>query len=158
MIEIVGAAPAFARLLRSTLASYPAWYVNAARISKVVVTSHPDVRSQLASYQHDSRILYVYPGIGSVLQKAIGHELAHGIDDNFGAPHYFSSSGVWLALHRGRAHFDSAKYAHEALEYFADMFVKFCLLGPTKLSTTHPAEVQFFTHAVIPLLQKEFPS
>jgi len=114
------------------------------------------VKSQLAMYEHGSRILWIWPGLGSVLQKAIGHELAHGVDDNFGHPHYFTSVPEWRQIHRNQSHFDLPKYRDEPLEYFADMVTKLFLLGPARLNITNPAEVRFITTWVFPTLQKEF--
>lgn len=138
------------------LEAFPDWYVKAARLSRVEVTNRPDVRAQVAMYEHGSRCLYVYPGVGDLLLKAIGHELAHGADDNFGNPHWFSSTPEWAAIHAAQPYFDIEKYRDEPLEYFADMFVKLWLLGSEKLSTTNPQEVTFLTTWVIPTLQQEF--
>ena len=156
MIPIEGASPVFEKLIRGVLARYPAWFVNAARIAKIVISTRPEVKAQIAQYHHESRILYVWPGIGDLLQKALGHELAHGCDDNFGSPHYFTSTPEWLRIHRDQAYFDLPKYAAEPLEYFADVFTKLFMLGSRKLSVTQPNEVTFLTTFVIPLLQKEF--
>ena len=93
--------------------------------------------------------------MGDVLLKAIGHELAHALDDNFGAPHYFSSRVDWERIHRNQSYFDIPKYAEEPLEYFADMVVKYMMLGPTKLSTTNPDEVAYIEN-VFAALHKEF--
>jgi len=156
MIKIEGALPAFERLIRGALAKYPDWFVNAARVAKIVVSNRPEVKAQIAQMEHGTRILYVWPGVGDLLQKAIGHELAHGCDDNFGSPHYFTSTPEWIRIHRNQACFDLPKYREEPLEYFADMVTKLFLLGPTKLATTNPDEVKFITTFTWPLLMKEF--
>ena len=157
-MNIVGASPAFERQIRSAIERYPSWFVKAARLARVIVSSREDVKNQIAMYEHGTRDLYVYPGIGGLLQKAIGHELAHAVDDNFGLPHFFTSTPEWQLIHRNQSHFDIPKYRDEALEYFADCVTKLFMLGSTKLSMTNPAEVTFITTWVFPTLQKEFGS
>ena len=156
MIPIEGASPTFERLIRSALAAYPSWYLNAARISKIVISTRPEVKAQIAQYTHETRVMYVWPGIGAMLQKAIGHELAHGCDDNFESPHYFTSTPEWVRIHREQAYFDIPKYREEPLEYFADVFTKLFMIGAPKLAITQPNEVTYLTTFVIPILQKEF--
>ena len=156
MIPIEGATVVFERLIRAALDRYPKWYVNAARVAKIVISNSPDVKANIAQMEHGSRILYVWPGIGDLLQKALGHELAHGCDDNFGSPHYFSSTPEWIRIHREQAYFDIDKYRDEPLEYLADMCTKLFLLGPQKLSITNPNEVTFISTWMFPTLMKEF--
>lgn len=156
MIPIHGAPLTTERLIRAAVDRYPTWYVKAARVSKIVMSNRPDVREQIAMYEHGSRNLYVCPTVGDLLQKAMGHELAHGVDDNFGSPHYFTSTPEWRHIHQLQGYFDIPKYRDEALEYFADMVTKLFLVGPTKLAITNPLEVQFITSWVFPTLQKEF--
>lgn len=153
---IVGGLPAFQRALRSAVEKYPPWFVRAARIKRYIVSSRPDVQQQIAMYEHGTRDLYVYPGVGSLLQKAIGHELGHAVDDNFGLPHFFTSTPEWQKIHAEQPHFDIDKYRDEPLEYFADCVTKVFMLGPDKLRTTNPKEVTFITSWVLPTLQKEF--
>ena len=155
-IPILGGTASYKKAIRAAFAKYPGWYVRAARVSKVEVTRDPEVREQVAVYEHDTRILHIYDGVGSLLQKAIGHELAHGCDDNFGCPHYFTATAEWNRIHREQPHFDIAKYRDEPLEYFADMVTKMFLVGPDKLRITNGREVTFILGWVFPLLQKEF--
>jgi hypothetical protein len=154
--EVIGGTPVFERLIRSAIEKYPSWCVNAARISRVIVSNRPDIKSQIAMFEHGTRDLYVWPGVGDLLQKAIGHELGHAIDDNFGHPHFFTSTAEWLKIHAAQSYFDIDKYRDEPLEYFADCFTKLFLLGPQKFATTNPMETKFITSWVIPTLQKEF--
>lgn len=156
MIPIKGATLKFERAIRDALSKYPEWFVRAARIDHIEVSNAPDVKAQIAVYEHGSRKLSVWPGVGSMLQKALGHELFHAVDDNFNNPHFFTSTPEWKKIHADAGHFDIGKYATEALEYFADMGTKLFLLGPAKLRTTNPMEVQFITSWVIPTLQKAF--
>lgn len=155
-VPVNGAAPAFARAIRQAMDRYPDFYVRGARLSQVLVTPREDVKQQIAMYEHGTRNLYVYPGVGSMLQKAMGHELAHACDDNFGFPHFFSSTPEWLKIHADATYFDIDKYRDEPLEYFADMLTKWFLLGPQKLATTNPNEVTFMSTFVLPALQKTF--
>lgn len=157
-VRITGADAAFERAIRSVLQQFPSWFVRAARVDHIEVTSRPEVRQQVAMMEHGSRTLYVSPGAGAILTKALGHELAHGIDDNFGNPHWFTSTPEWTRIHRNQPYFDIDKYREEPLEYFADCFTKYFLLGEEKLKITNPDEVRFITTWVIPTLQKEFGS
>ncbi len=153
---IVGGSAVFQRAIRTAIGKYPPWYVRASRLSRVVVSTREDVKEQIAMYEHGSRDLFVWPGIGDLLQKAIGHELAHAVDDNFEKDHFFTSTPEWQRIHRNQSHFDIPKYRDEPLEYFADMVTKLFLLGPARLNTTNPAEVTFILSWVWPVLQKEF--
>ena len=153
---VVGGTPTLQHLVRVAVSRYPTWFVKAARISRYILTNRADVRDQIAMYEHGTRDLYVFVGIGDVLQKAIGHELAHGIDDNFGSPHFFTSTPEWKAIHTEQPYFDIPKYGEEPLEYFADCMTKLFLLGPAKMRTTQPKEVTFITTYVIPVLQEQF--
>ena len=156
-IQITGnVTPTFERLIRNCLDKFPTWFVKAARISKIEVKNTPEIRAQVAMYEHGTRNLYVCPGVGDLLQKAIGHELAHACDDIFEMPHFFSAVPQWQLIHRNQMHFDIPKYQEQPLEYFADMVVKLFMLGPQKLSTTNPQEVMFINSWVFPLLQKHF--
>lgn len=155
-IKIEGGTATMQRLVRGAFARYPSWYVDAARVAKVVITDRPDVKQQIAMYEHGTRVLYVTPGVGDILTKAIGHELAHGVDDIFGEHHFFTANPEWVKIHRNQSYFDIPKYRDEPLEYLADMMVKLFMLGPQKLSTTNPDEVRFITAVVFPTIQKEF--
>jgi len=135
---------------------YPRWVHNAARISHIEVTRDQSVRSQIAHYEHGSRKLRVFEGIGrQLLNRAIGHELVHGLDDNYGSPHFFSATDEWRQIHRDQGHFDIQKYADEPLEYFADMFQKYLAFGHEKLALTHPAEAMFFAGYVEPVVRQQ---
>jgi len=155
-LEFDGGSASLRTAIRTAILRYPSWFARGARLSKVIVTDRPDVRDQVAMYEHGTRHLYVSPDVGTLLQKAIGHELAHGCDDNFGRPHFFTSTPEWQRIHRAQPHFDIPKYRDEPLEYFADMVTKIFLLGPERLKTTNPAEVTFITTWVFPTLMKEF--
>lgn len=155
-IEVIGGTTTFQRLVRGAIEKYPAWFVRSARISKVIITNRPDIREQIAAYEHGVRTLSVWPGVGDMLQKAIGHELAHAVDDNFDQPHFFTSTPEWQKIHKQASSFDLPKYEAEPLEYFADIVTKLFLLGPQRLQTTNPRETTFVTSWVFPLLQKEF--
>lgn len=155
-IPIVGAPAALGAKIRVALSRYPSWFVRGARVRKIIVSNREDVKQQLAMMEHGTRDLYVWTDIGDILQKALGHELAHGCDDIFDRKHYFTSTPEWARIHRDQSHFDIPKYREEPLEYFADMVTKLFLLGPARLSMTNPAEVKFITSWVFPVLQKEF--
>lgn len=155
-VPILGGSSALQARIRSAITRYPPWFVRAARLARVIISDREDVKAQVAMYEHGTRDLYVWTGIGDLLQKAIGHELAHAVDDIFDNPHYFTSVPEWQRIHRNQAYFDIPKYRDEPLEYFADMFTKLFLLGPERLRTTNPAEVTFITTWVIPTLMKEF--
>lgn len=158
--DVRGGSPTFQRLVRGALDKYPSWLVRAARLSHVEVTNRADVRAQIAMYEHGSRVLYVWPGVGEMLLKAVGHELWHGADDRTGLsenhPHFFSMQPAWTLIHRDQPFFDIEKYEREPLEYFADQGVKLLLLGAPKLMTTNGREVNFFTSWVVPMLEQEF--
>lgn len=154
---IIGGTPEFQRAIRTAVRKYPDWFVRSARLSRIIISTREDVKQQIAMYEHGTRDFYVWPGVGDLLQKAVGHELAHACDDNFGKPHFFTSTPEWQRIHRNQSHFDIPKYRDEPLEYFADMVTKLFLLGPARLSTTNPAEVTFITSWVFPTLRKEFP-
>lgn len=154
--EIVGGTAEYERRLRDCFARFPSWYVKAARVRQVIVSTREDVKEQIAMFEHGTRNLYVYPGIGALLLKAVGHELAHGCDDIFEEPHFFTATPEWQRIHKNQSHFDIPKYGEEPLEYFADMMVKLFFLGPEKLKTTNPDEVRFIVSWVLPTLQKEF--
>lgn len=154
MIPISGAHPKFERAIRAALAKFPSWFVSAAHLSKITISGAPEVREQVAMYRHGTRDLLISPGVGDVLTKAIGHELAHACDDREGMPHYFTGTAEWQKIHRNQSHFDIPKYAAEGLEYFADCVVKLLMLGPAKFQTTHPEEVAFITTWVFPELKE----
>lgn len=154
-ISIDGATVVYEKRIRTILDALPAWYVRAANLARVVVTNRPDVRQQVAMFEHGSRILWITPGVGDMLRKAIAHECAHGIDDNEGQHHRFSSTDEWKRIHANQSHFEIQKYEDEPLEYFADMVAKVMLLGAEKMRTTNPDEVSYVTTWVFPTLQKE---
>lgn len=153
MVKIAGANQDVERKIRIALNFYPSWYIAAARIKKVELTSNPEVKAQIAMYEHGSRILYMSREVGDLILKAVGHELAHACDDIFGDKHYFSSMANWSMIHRNQGFFDIQKYRDEPLEYFADMMVKYFLLGEERLFTTNPNEVNFIRNVVFPALQ-----
>jgi hypothetical protein len=154
---VIGAPPAYEKRLRQALRLYPRWLVKAARLSRIILDSSPEVQQMVASYRHEDRSLHVYPGLGNtMLTKAMGHEMWHGADDNFGSPHFFSSNDVWGQIHRDQAYFDIPKYRDEPLEYFADIGVKFTLLGREKLNITAAREANFFENVVMPQLIEAF--
>jgi hypothetical protein len=155
-IPIEGGSSQLQSAIRAAVSRYPSWLVRAARLTKFVITDRPDVKAQVAMFEHGSRNLYVWPGIGDLLQKAVGHELAHACDDVFDMPHYFTSVAEWQRIHRNQQHFDIPKYRDEPLEYFADCVTKLFLLGPARMSTTQPDEARFILSWVFPVLQKEF--
>lgn len=157
MIPINSAAAGYERAIREVLESLPRWYVRAARVSRIEVSSAPEVRDQIAMYEHGSRRMRITPGVGkALLRRAISHELGHGCDDYLEQPHYFSGSDAWIKIHRIQSFFDHPKYAEQALEYFADMLSKVITQDVSRLAATNPYEVRFFTEWVIPTLQKEF--
>jgi hypothetical protein len=155
-IPIQGATPEYERAIRRCIATFPPWFVSAARVSKIIITSRPEIREQIAQYEHGSRHLYIYPGIGSMLLKAVGHELSHGVDDNFESSHFFTSSETWKHIHRNQGAFDIPKYELEPLEYFADMVTKLHLMGIDKMRTTNPDEMSYLTSYVFPTLKSAF--
>ena len=154
-VEVVGGTAAMQKRIREAVARYPSWFVKAARVARFEVSDAPEVRDQIAVYQHGTRIVYVWSKIGALLQRAIGHELAHAIDDNFDQLHAFSNVSDWVQIHKNQSNFDLPKYGEIPLEYFADMVTKYFMYGPQKLSTTHPMEVVFINN-VFSILQEEF--
>lgn len=155
-IPIIGGSLPAERNVRQCLGRYPTWFVRAARVSRIIFSNAPEVRDQIAMFEHGTRDLYMWQGVGVLMQKALGHELFHAVDDNFGADHFFTSTPEWIRIHREQSHFDIPKYGEQPLEYFADMGTKCFLLGPDKLRTTNPNEVTYITSFVFPTLQKEF--
>jgi len=155
-VPVVGGTAALQRAVRGVLNSYPAWLLRAARLSRVTISSSPEVRAQVAVYNHGSREMDVSADVGGLMRKAVGHELAHAIDDNFGHPHHFTSTPEWRRIHREQPFFDLPKYRDEPLEYFADMMVKFLMMGGAKLRHTNPKELAFITSWVVPSLLAEF--
>ena len=155
-VSIVGATAAFERNVRGILASLPVWFVRAARLSRVEVTGDPKVREMIAVYDHEQRRLRVTPSVGAMLKKAVYHELWHGVDDNFGHPHVFSSMDEWIRLHRNQPYFDIPKYREQPLEYLADCGAKLFLMGRERLSVTHPHEVGFIEQVAFPPLMEAF--
>ena len=155
MIEVVGGNAALQKRIREAVARFPAWFVRAARVTRFEVSDSPEVRDQIAVYQHGSRVIYVWSKVGGLLQRAVGHEMGHAIDDNFDQPHAFSSQADWIQIHKNQSNFDLPKYAEIPLEYFADMVTKYFMYGPQKLSTTNPQEVVFISN-VFSILQEEF--
>lgn len=157
MIPLTGADVELGRLVWKMLETFPRWFVKAARVSKIEVTGREEVREMFASYTHGERVLYlsdkIRPGF---LRRALAHELAHGCDDYRDNPHYFSSSFEWERIHQKQSFFDHPKYKAEALEYFADVFAKYLMVGSTRLAMTAPDEVTFFDRWVVPTLTKEF--
>lgn len=154
MIRVVGVSGAYERKIRTALEFYPFWVIQAARVNYIEITNREDVRKQVAMYEHGTRILYIHSKVGDLLLKAIGHELAHACDDIFGMNHYFSTMSKWLIIHRNQGFFDIQKYRDEPLEYFADMMVKFFIIGEQSLFTTNPNEVNFIRNTVLPTLYK----
>lgn len=154
-MAIHGANSTYERRIREALASFPDWYVTFANVSGVFVTNRRDVVQQIAMYEHQGRPLNVSPNVGGMLRKAIGHELAHGIDDSFGHPHAFSTLGTWLEIHRNQTYFDIAKYRDEPAEYFADALVKRMMLGYHSFRIQYPREAQFIDEYVLPLVRSE---
>jgi hypothetical protein len=132
------------------MAWYPKWFAQSARISSIQVTG--SVKDQIAQYETGTRKIYLIPNAGTMLMKAVGHELAHGADDNFGNLHYFSSNSMWTVIHKNGRHFDLPKYADEQSEYFADMLVKCLMFGVDRIAMTQPAEAAYIAKKVIPLL------
>jgi hypothetical protein len=155
-IKIVGATAAYERRIREALVFVPSWFVSAARIARIEVSTRPDVREQIALFEHGSRVLFVSPNVGGLLQKAIIHELSHGVDDVFGQPHYFSSMDAWLRIHRAQGYFDIPKYRTEPLEYLADQLAKWWIWGSMKFRVTHPQEAHFIEKCVVPALYAQF--
>lgn len=156
MVRISGAKPEYERKIREILEELPAWYVRAASISKILVTSKPEVRSQIARYQHEYRSIEVAPRVGGLLRKALVHELAHGIDDRPGNPHFFSTRPEFVSAHQRQGNFPIQKYADEALEHFADVVAKAILWPPPKLRIYYPEEANFIYGTVFPKLESEF--
>ena len=155
-IPISGGSAPFGRSVRGALAKFPGWFVKAARIAKIEITNRPDVVQQIAMFEHGSRVLFVSPGVGGLLQKALGHELFHAVDDNFNSPHFFTSTNEWRTIHQKAPYFDIQKYALEPLEYFADQGTKLFMMGAAKMMTTNPDETRFIAGWVLPTLQREF--
>lgn len=156
MVEIKGADPRYERQIREVLSRLPSWYVKAARINLIRVSRRADVMEQMAMYEHEGRVLYLAPNAGAALTKALTHELAHGCDDIFDTPHYFSTQPAWVAAHQHQPHFPLPKYRDEALEHFADVVAKAFLWAPQKLQIYYPAEAQFIYGEVFPVLMREF--
>ncbi len=155
-IPIVGAHPTFERRLRAVLARMPPMYLRAGRVTRLEASGAENVRKSIAVYSHGSRVVQVWPGVGDILDRALFHEWAHAVDDNFDQPHYFSATEEWMRIHRDQTNFDLQHYRDEALEYFADMMAKYFLIGPAKLGMTRPNEVTFIASWVLPTLENAF--
>jgi hypothetical protein len=158
MIPIYGADPRYATALYGALGALPPWYVAAGRLSRVVVTPDPDVRRNIAMYAHGAREIRVAPGVGSVLQKALAHEIGHAIDDwaeEAGNPHVFSTTEAWVGIHRNQTHFDLPTYRADPREHFADMMAKAILVGVQKLALAAPREAAYLSGFVFPALQQQ---
>lgn len=162
MIQIRGAGYRYEAHIRQVLSRLPAWYLEAARISRIGVSTAPKVVTQVAMYSHGSRDIQIAPGIGTMLERSLTHELAHGIDD--GAPalsaHRFSRSPGWMEAHRQAAGFELPKYRDEPQEYFADMLSKYILHAAgsqtgNSLQRSHPREYGYIVQEVVPVLKHE---
>lgn len=128
-------------LVRGALARLPAWYVEAAQVSEVVLSAAPEVRAQVACYRHGSRDVLVAPGVGGLLLRALAHEFAHACDDRGlagGGPHEYSLAPGWMAAHRATATFELAKYRDDPRESFADAVAKVLLLGHPRFARAWP--------------------
>lgn len=156
-MKIEKAEPRYSASIVRTLQSLPYWYVQSARISKIVVDSDPSVRVQMAMYRHGTRDILVYPGIGSLLRRCLSHELAHGFDDAEpdGPAHRFSRTEEWSHIHKQQRQFEIQKYRDDPKEYFADMASKVVLLGETKVGLLYPLEVSYMLQRVFPVLVAE---
>ena len=89
----------YERLIHAILRQLPPHIRYAAQLGRVIVTSRLRSAGQLAAYEHGTRNLYVSPGISRPqLKKALYHEVAHALDDNFGVGHYFGESPHWVFL------------------------------------------------------------
>lgn len=162
MIQIQGAGYRYESHIRHILGRLPDWYTKSARVSRIVVTNDPKVAIQVAMYSHGSRDIQIAPGVGTMLERSLTHELAHGIDD--GAPalsaHRFSRSSGWMEAHRQAMGFEIPKYRDEPQEYFADMLSKFVLnmagsQTGNSLQRSHPREHGYIVHEVVPALMRE---
>ena len=162
MMEVLGATPRYERYIRGVFSSFPEWYVSPARISRVTVTSDPDIAKQVAVYSHGTRDIQVAPGIGTLLERCLSHEIGHAVDD--GAPskstHRFSRAADWMSIHRNAHGFEIPKYRDEPQEYFADMLSKFILSVAgsrtgNSLQHSHPREYQYILQVVVPILKRE---
>ena len=162
MIPVRGAIYRYENHLRQILGSLPSWYVIPARISRISVSSDPEVARQVAAYAHGTRNIQIAPGVGTLLERSLTHEIAHGLDD--GAPnesaHRFSRSPGWMAVHRQAQGFEIPKYRDEPQEYFADMMSKFVLYlagsqTGNSLQRSHPREYEYIVREVVPALMRE---
>lgn len=162
MVVVSGAEARYESHIRRTLNSLPSWYVAAARLSRIVVSRDPGVIQQVAAYSHGTRELKVSPGIGTLLERTLAHEIAHGIDDAApsGSTHRFSRSREWMSVHRNALSFEIPKYRDEPQEYFADMLSKYILsvsgsMTGNSLQRSHPRESEYILQVVIPVLRHE---
>ena len=162
MIPVYGASSDYERFIRGIILSLPSWYVVPARLSKIVVIKDPNLAKQVGAYSHGSRDLKLSPGVGTILERVISHELAHGFDDSkpSGSAHRFSRSDDWMFIHRNAQHFELPKYRDEPQEYFADMCSKYILhvagsRTGNSLQRSHPRESQYILDTVVPVLMRE---
>lgn len=81
------------------LKQLPPYLFRAARIQNIVISERPRASNEMAQYEHGTRNIYVLPGLNAdQIRKAMFHEIAHAIDDNFGVGHYFGESPAWAYL------------------------------------------------------------
>lgn len=152
---VLGASPPYEARIRAVLAAVPPWYLAAARIARVMISTAPEVASMTASFQHGSRDILLYPNVGDLLTRALVHELGHGVDDSGENVHRFSVTPGWIAVHRAQQFFDLPKYRSDPREYFADAIAKAIMLGTKRFSLSAPREAMFLATNVFPLLMAE---
>lgn len=81
------------------LTQLPPYIIKAARVSAIIVSERPRASNEMAQYEHGTRNIYVLPNLQpEMLKKAMYHEIAHALDDNFGVGHYFGESPAWATL------------------------------------------------------------
>jgi len=81
------------------LKQLPPYLFRAARIQNIVISERPRASNEMAQYEHGTRNIYVLPGLNAdQIRKAMFHEIAHAIDDNFSVGHYFGESPAWAHL------------------------------------------------------------
>jgi hypothetical protein len=154
-VPVLGGSDRYRGFIIGIIAEIPPWFFIPARISRVVVSNAPEVRQMVAAFQHGTREIQVAPGVGTLLKRALFHEVGHGVDDGPEGPHRFSASPEWLAVHRAQTFFDLPKYRDDPREHFADMAAKGVLLGTKRLSLSAPREAFYLSTVVFPRLVQE---
>lgn len=152
MVVVSTGSSSYERRIREVLGSLPAWFVEGARISSIVVTVSPEVRAERSLYHHKTRMIQISPGIGDILRVVLAHEMSHGIDDGEPqeSPHRFSRSMEWSGIWRQVPAFSTRKYRDSPQEYFADALASAVVVGIPTYSLAHPYEGAYITQVVVP--------